>query len=232
MRRRGHAVVELDILKGEYCNLLNPMIARTVEQWIINGWVSAIFVATPCESMSRARRAPLWSRMPHQLRSAAHPSGIPQLEGRDLETLQRGNRLSRIASKFIKLAEENNVMGFEENPASSYLWDLHDRPRRAKHPSFHTHAFEQCAFGTPYRKRTRIDSWHVSLPLAPSCSSKLCKYTGQRHQVLSGIHNKGGEFCTKGAAAYPSKMCNRLAATIHAALANQVASRIWKVFQC
>ena len=45
----------------------------------------------PCNSWSLARRAPLWSSMPHRLRSPEFLYGLPELEGRDLETARIGN---------------------------------------------------------------------------------------------------------------------------------------------
>ena len=45
----------------------------------------------PCNSWRLARRAPLLSSMPHWLRSPEVVYGLPDLEGRDLETARIGN---------------------------------------------------------------------------------------------------------------------------------------------
>ena len=130
---------------------------RQLLAWIRNGLVKVLFAATPCSSFSRARRAPPWSRFPRQIRSATYPHGLPGLEGKDLDTCNLGNRLSKRAACLIKAAIECSVPGGEENPKLSYIFDCHGRVSRQKLPSVHSVFLDQCAYGTPYRKSTRID---------------------------------------------------------------------------
>ena len=202
---------------------------RTLEQWIKTGIVEALFMGTPCESLSRARRAPSWSRMPHRLRSKEYPAGLPGLSAAENKKVETGNFLSRRAARLATLALKHNVLGLEENPCQSFLWDLHGRHQRATNKFFHQQIFEQCMFGVNYRKRTRIDSWLFSLPvLRHTCTSRLCAHTGVRHQQLTSFDGDG--FCTHKAAAYPPQMCDHIARRLHEALDLQRAAALWSRF--
>ena len=161
--------------------------------------------------------------MPHQLRSAEFPSGFPTLQGRDILACAQGNLLSRRSASLISLAAACNLLGWEENPANSFLFQLHGRGERGKLAAFTPHFFEQCAFGSPWRKRTRIDSGHFQLPmLQPSCSDRFCAHTGRKHQVLSGLVKNA--FVSTQAAAYSRSLCSYLAESLHAALDRQSAA--------
>ena len=127
---------------------------KTLEQWIKTGIVEALFIGTPCESLSRAQRAPAWSRMPHQLRSKDHPAGLPNLSAAENKKVEVGNLISRRAARLASLAVKHNVLGLEENPSQSFLWVLHGREERASNKHFHQQVFEQCMFGVSYRRRT------------------------------------------------------------------------------
>ena len=89
--------------------------------------------------------------MPHQLRSSAFPSGLPEARGRDAEAIELGNLLSRRAASLITLAVKRQVLGIEENPAQSFLFQLHGRAKRSA-AVFHSHVFEQCAVKTMEEK--------------------------------------------------------------------------------
>ena len=79
LRRRGRACVEADICHGTHFDISNPIVKKTLAMWVRTGIVEALLMGTPCESMSRARRAPPWSWMPHRLRSNDFPAGLPNL---------------------------------------------------------------------------------------------------------------------------------------------------------
>ena len=222
--------MQADIRHGPHFDITNPKVMSTLELWIKTGIVEALVMGTPCESMSRARRAPAWSRMPHQLRAKEHPAGLPALSAADSKKVEMGNLLSRRAASLAQLALHHNVLGLEENPGQSFLWMLHGRSRRADDPRYHQQVFEQCMFGVRYRKRTRIDSWLFSLPgLQHTCGSKRCAHTGEKHQVLTSFDGEG--FCTHKAAAYPLKMCEHIASRLHEALGLQTSSALWSRFK-
>eukprot|EP00973_Karenia_brevis_P060936 8473443-Karenia_brevis.AAC.1 len=70
-----------------------------------------------CSSWSRARRAPLHSRMPHRIRSPEHVFGIPNLPFKDHIKVQTGNHMYRNTLQLVKKAIDLNIPGFVENPA-------------------------------------------------------------------------------------------------------------------
>eukprot|EP00959_Pyramimonas_sp_CCMP1952_P071837 1500391-Pyramimonas_sp.AAC.1 len=76
----------------------------------------AIFGATPCEGFSRARRAPLWSRLPRALCSPQHVHGIPNLLEADQKSLDRSNALGRAAALLLCSAIHRSIPAGEENP--------------------------------------------------------------------------------------------------------------------
>ena len=194
--------------------------------WISAGVIEGIAVETPCNGYSKARRAPQTSRYPHRLRSDACPRGLPTLSGADKVAVTLSNKLGDTAQALIDIAYKHHVPGFEENPGASYLWDQPNRKRFARLPQVVDRIVDMCAFGTSFRKRTRLRFWHWndfyfttcvchSDLVAPAGASKdarrarQCEYTGRRHAVLSGIKDK--EFATSQASAYPVPLCTELA---------------------
>eukprot|EP00974_Lingulodinium_polyedra_P046138 4422226-Lingulodinium_polyedra.AAC.1 len=55
---------------------------------------------------SRARRAPAWSRVPHQLRLQEFPFGLPDLGPRDREVLVVSNNMAERVGKFLQVARQ------------------------------------------------------------------------------------------------------------------------------
>ena len=81
-------MIDWDVRNGELFDLLLPEVRHVLQGWIASGTVKAVWLGTPCEGYSRARRAPLWSRAPHAIRSPSRPLGLSELVGADLELLQ------------------------------------------------------------------------------------------------------------------------------------------------
>ena len=166
-----------------------------------------LHAGTPCESMSRARQAPEWSRMPARIRSPEFPGGLPNLLPKNQAVVAKGNKLSRVAARLLKLCKEYEVPCSEENPMHSYLWSLHGRIGR----KFDAHLLDQCAHGSSARKATRIDSFRVTFQrLAQRCEQKkkngrVCSFTGRKHEILSG--SKDGQWLTTKTAACPPALC-------------------------
>eukprot|EP00959_Pyramimonas_sp_CCMP1952_P107066 2238223-Pyramimonas_sp.AAC.1 len=120
MRRKGVAVLAFDVNQGPHMDLLNDDVYSRLRGWILSGVVLAIWSGTPCGGFSRARRGPPGSRLPHALRSPEFPQGLPNLEGRDLETLQQSNVRAARALGLLQLAAARNIPGGEDNPSASY----------------------------------------------------------------------------------------------------------------
>ena len=185
--------------------------------------------ATPCNSMSPARRAPVWSRMPHRLRSAEFPYGLSEVTATDQRTIEKGNLLAKRVGVLIQLCIRHGVPVAEENPVRSYLWLLHGR--QARNSPWRQHEFDQCSLGTGYRKTTRIDGHGVIFEaLARRCENRRkCSFTGKPHAVLTGT--KDGVFVTRAAARYPRRLCEAIATGFGKSWVRSQQAFMWNVFR-
>ena len=228
MRRKGRGVIAIDIGLGAHCDVLNDHVFDMLKGWITSYTVEGMLVATPCGSFSRARRAPAWSRFPHAVRSTERPRGLPGLTGADRRTVQRGNAIADRSFALIELARSRLIPGLEENPRNSFLHILRNRLKFAQGPQVVDHCVDMCAFGTPYRKSTRLRTWcckKADLSGYTCSGSKVCKFSGLKHLVLSGCADK--QFVTHAAQEYPPKFCTRIAQMLCNAIVGRRASNLW-----
>ena len=232
LRRRGEAVLSLDLAYGAHHDLLCETVFGRVKGWITSGAVKAMFAGTPCEGWSRARRGTGAGGFPAALRDAQHLMGFDHLQGKDLEAVQRSNRLALRAHNLLETGYRLGLPGGEENPGYSFLWDLPSRRRREDWTNFAEYMVDQCAMGTPYRARTRIQLWRV--PPQPKllrlrCTGRgTCDFSLQPHQRLSGSDK--GTFLTKQKSAYPALLCTLLAAALRDAAAASYTAGLWARF--
>ena len=137
--------------------------------------------------------------MPQPLRSTEFPRGLANLSEKDSEKLRIYNKLGHFAAELQKIALRMNIPGGEENPASSFLWLQRSRQWMQRQEQCSSYIIDYCAFGTPWRARTRLHVWHApeELPLHERrCKGRgICQYSGVEHVVLSGA--KSGQFLTK-----------------------------------
>ena len=119
----GPAAVRIDLVDGI------DVLDRKVQEAIFallrrrrrgRSVVRGVFAALPCESFSRARRAPVNSRMPRRLRSNEQVMGISGLCEADLQVLRRGNQLILFLVKVLKLCERRGIPWAVENPRTSF----------------------------------------------------------------------------------------------------------------
>ena len=229
-RRRGLPALAIDIARGKHCDIRSNEVFNTIRGWLGSGLVCALFSGTPCEGLSQARRAPAWSRMPRRLRSPDHPEGLPDLEGKDREALERSNDLARRAGLLLRLAVQLGIPSGEENPASSCLWQLTDRIKMAQDPNCTDYVVDYCSWGRPFRARTRIRLWHaVAKHLSDHrCTGKrLCAFSGRPHHQLTGASSGNNGFLTKLKNRYPDGLCCTLVAALFDALQKKKLHRRW-----
>ena len=72
---------------------------------------------------------------------------------------------------------------------------------------------DQCAFGTAWRKRTRVMYVHLNLDVLSRCKCTgrgLCSFSHQPHRALEG-KTPSGAFWTKIAEPYPPRLSSALA---------------------
>ncbi len=159
--------------------------------------------------------------MPVALRGSADDQflGLQGLSEPDTQKLQTGNELAVWTAKTIKLAIRHRVPVILENPASSMLWLF--PPIRQLLKLGTSSVVDMCAFGTSYKKPTRLQTWHVSLQaLEQRCSgrgpSKPCQFSKRPHVPLSGPSSNCA-WSTSSAAAYPPLLCSAVVGVLCAA---------------
>ena len=147
----------------------------------------------PCNSWSLARRASLWSLMPHRLRSPDLLYVLPELEGRDLETAQIGNFQIRLAVRLIMLSMASGRSGYLENPATSRAWLVHKTllSREIASEKCRIIVVDMCGHGTAFKKPIRPLIWgkYASRVRLTRCNGKrgLCGHPGSPHLQLTGV---------------------------------------------
>ena len=169
---------------------------------------------TPCNTYSAARKD---DGGPPPLRSLDWPDGLPHLAGDLLIAVFLGNLFR---DRTIEACLILSLLGFDfsiENPLGSLIWAT---------PSFKSFMvatrafsvdFDQCAFGAPSMKPTRVVGSHQSLVAAlfRKCPGRSRSH---RHVVLKGkvFSQQFGRvvYRTKLAQVYPHAMCEAMAGAV------------------
>ena len=137
-KKKGLGVIgALDVKRGAHFDLTRAEVQDAVIRLLRSGAVSYVHFGTPCTVFSLARK------------------GL-----RNLEKAKRkeaiGCELVFFTARAIEICNMYNILWSVENPQSSMLWELIPiaHLRHAK-DSFSVE-FPMCAYGTPYKKMTRI----------------------------------------------------------------------------
>ena len=156
----------------------------------------------PCNTWSRARRAPWWSRMPKPLRSTqGFIMGLPGLSATDFAKVKQANVMFLRAVRLIKRCLKSNIAGYLEYSANSMLWDTPQIQRLLTDSRVHLCVTDMCMYGTAWRKPTKLLLWNVSPSEFLRCRGHgKCQRTGKAHLQLSGISGK--KFLTEKAQVY------------------------------
>ena len=173
-------------------------------------------IATPCQTLSRARRG-----CPPPLRTNEFPWGLEGLSAVDCEKVRVGNVLTRFTLKLIRLCLQMRIPCVVENPLTSMFWVLPEVLRLLACPHVKLERIDVCQFGTRWRKATRFmlcnipdDARKLLEPF--KCSGRgVCSRTGRPHLELSG-KAPNGKFWTLIAQPYPRRLCKKLAEVFHA----------------
>jgi hypothetical protein len=167
----------------------------------------------PCNTWSRARRAPWWSRMPKPLRSTqGFIMGLPGLSATDFAKVKQANVMFLRAVRLIKRCLKSNIAGYLENPANSMLWDTPQIQRLLTDSRVHLCVTDMCMYGTAWRKPTKLLLWNVSPSEFLRCRGHgKCQRTGKAHLQLSGISGK--KFLTEQAQVYSRQFSHTLMLT-------------------
>ena len=115
-------------------------------------WFSVVGIDLPCNTWSRARRAPEWSRLPKPLRSREHIFGLPFLKPSDQQKVLAANRMFFGAVKVIRKCLKIGVAGYLENPASSWVWETPQMLRLMQHPQVCIVRVDMCQYNVQWKK--------------------------------------------------------------------------------
>ena len=223
-RMTGWMVLLWDITLGIEYDLTDYANQHKIYNWAKSDLILGGHVGTPCNSFSRARDQP---GGPPPLRSDSHPLG---LEPADAAKVRIGNFLLRFTVRFLFLCLSLGISATCENPAKSRLWICPPMFSFLRRRQVQNVVTEFCAYGTAWRKSTRIVGVHIDLSYigAMRCvGSKrgLCLFTGCSHVPLTG-QTSTGQWLTKLAEPYPWKLCRLLGQ----AFLNQEVQRIARSF--
>ena len=183
-------------------------------QLIFLGAIMYAHFGTPCNTFSAARKD---DGGPPPLRSAAFPDGLPSLAGDLWCSAFMGNLFrDRTCEACFVLA----AMGCEfsiENPLLSLIWDTPLMNSLLSSTRAFISDFDQCAFGAPSMKPTRMMVTHQLLQkaLIRHCPGRSAQH---HHVVLKGrvFSQQFGRvvYRTKLAQVYPLQLCEVIARSL------------------
>ena len=214
-----------DITLGEQYDLRSAAKRRLIVDWVRSNRICGLHLGTPCESFTRARDVPPGSP---PLRSDAKPLGLEDLKPHDQLKVQIGNLFMRFSVTVLLWCGLLGIPATLENPARSRIWlcpPIVALLRRNFCRQFETH---YCFWGKLFKKATIFLAIHVNLSRLEfsqcKCSKRgICGFTGKPHQQLVG-RNAAGQWRTKLAEPYPSKMCEAIAKDFRDFEVQQIAS--------
>lgn len=233
VRRRLKKVfcAEVDSCHGPQFDLTSPKNQKQLLSLVASGKVAYVWLGTPCNSWSRARRND--GRGPGPLRDDnLFLMGFLDLPPHDLEKIRIGNILMKFSAKMFRCCLRHGVPVALENPHTSRLWLASPIKHLLQHKATSWGYTDFCMDGKPFRKRTRLMWANVDLAasLRHCATSKgICSRTGGRHEQLQG--SCGGQFLTLLAQPYPHRLCQRLANAFHAAVMYRCSEPLWQKLQ-
>ena len=213
VRQLYFATREYEISVDRAYDLTRRANLKVIHKDIEKRKVLAAMLAPPCESWTPARDRTC------VIRNKSFPWGLPrdQLSDLDFGKVLLGNRTMRSAIEIVKHLHGKGLPWGIENPHASKCWNLEFFQRMQRDERVTTIVLDFCAFGTAWRKRTRILVGNVQEPdlgrlFGRICPSRecVCSFTGKTHFQLTGSNSKGVPW-TRIAQPYPAKLCKHLA---------------------
>ena len=125
-----------------------------------------------------------------------------------------GNATLRAAISLIKVFHKLKIPWILEHPHASFAFQTPELKEIMAQTNVSAAVLDQCRYGTPWRKRTRVLCGHVTdqdltrLSLMCTGSGGLCG-NGRGHVILQG--SSGGRDRTAAAQAYPQRLATAFA---------------------
>ena len=175
------------------------------------GGVRFLHCGTPCNTFSSARKA---DGGPPPLRSKDRPLGLQELSADNQALVFLGNLfLDRSVEAIFHVLAHGGDFSLE-NPELSLMWNTPQVARLLHWARAYTVDFDQCIFGAPSVKPTRLLVSHQAFQL-------LCGRCdgGHSHERLTGQiwsdHFQKLVYRTKLAQVYPAALCSSMATIVH-----------------
>ena len=206
----------IDIVLSEMVKEVSDVVDAQVWQRVLRvlreGVVFYLHCGTPCNTFSSARKD---DGGPPPLRSLEYPMGLPDLSPDNWCLVQLGNLFLGHTCEACVIVFDHGGDFSIENPLLSLMWVTYLMDNLIFHARALAIDLEQCAFGAPSRKPTRLEcSNELFDPLAITCPG------GHGHIKLKGkvIDPETGKrvFKTKAAQVYPWALCAAFASVVHA----------------
>lgn len=181
-------------------DLLSPCNQRTLLSLLRRGSFLAMAAGPVCASFSTAI-TPAW-------RTKEYPGGIPGLREDQLLKISMGHAQLRFVLQLCQECLKRGVHFWIENPDSSWFWKQPGALSWEKilaSGRVLDYRTDQCAHGTPWRKRTKFrTTCHLG------GQRQMCQCT-KPHRLLRGRCKEAGMNWTKVAESYPRQLCEVLA---------------------
>ena len=209
LRKRRWQTALVDIADNEYNDMTHSDAKADCRKLLKTSDGAGFDVC--CRSLSTARRAPLGSTLPNQVRSKQHPWGLPNLKQADAKMVREANDMVRFTASCVRKLALTNKPGYVENPLSSHLWKI---LKALLHDLFEANLVflkraDFCQYGTKYKKPTQLLVWG---PKAATVQLRCCRARGpclrtrREHEQLTcvdGVETENGCFKTPKAQEYP-----------------------------
>ena len=190
-------VLTFELDRGADQDLDSPRLRKKLE-WLIDLAAFKIIGGAPvCSSFSRAVRPPV--------RSTSRPAGFPGLSPGMFAEVCAGNSQNQCIYSLRDKAVLKGLHYWFENPDSSFFWALPGWEQERPADSARTFRYDNCRFGTPWRKRSKIAT-NLSLAGARLLCRKKVK-----HLRLSGYSHEHKCSWTRVAQTYPAGLCRVIA---------------------
>ncbi|CAE7560259.1 UPF1 [Symbiodinium sp. CCMP2592] len=144
-------------VRGDVCNDLSKFGAWNRIRKVAHLF-DLIGIDLPCNTWTRARRAPPWSSLPGPLRGDHYHNvlRLPNLRASDREKVDAANRMMIGACNLIKVCLQLNIPGYMENPLSSRLWLSRPVQELLMRDDVHFVKTHMCMHGTQWKKPTGL----------------------------------------------------------------------------
>ena len=134
-----------------------------------------------------------------------------------------------LLSEFFVSRKNLSLPSILENPINSRLWQCPAVCTVRSLRDAESITLDQCRFGTPWRKRTRMLLLHCCSVhcLDRRCAGRkgLCSTTGRHHIILQGS-GPGGKTWTSRAQTFPKKLADELGRILSSTAEQQAAQNL------